>query len=252
MKLIYKIKHSLASSKVIVTRVLHCLFIGLLIVGCAAEKKPSIDNNASLNTDTPTVTEVENVESTTIDNTVDILDLPADEIEEPKIVTPKELPPLTQKQLFADTLGAHNRVRAKHGLNPLKWSAKLTQYSQEWADRLGSGNSCKMYHRPGLPPYGENLYISTAERWFMDNQEVSRKRNRVTVSNVVKAWADEEQWYNYQSNNCQRGKRCGHYTQIVWRNTTEVGCAVKYCGDESQVWVCSYNPPGNFKGVRPY
>ncbi|MCL4108280.1 UNVERIFIED_CONTAM: hypothetical protein GTU68_065308 [Idotea baltica] len=150
---------------------------------------------------------------------------------------PKPKPSLSKKQLFSGALDSHNRIRSKHGLKPLKWSDKLAAYSQEWANHLGAGNSCKMYHRSGSPPFG---------------REVSRERNSVTIKDVVKVWTDEERWYNYNTNSCQLGKKCGHYTQVVWRDTTEVGCAVKFCGDKSQNWVCSYNPPGNYTGVRPY
>lgn len=161
-------------------------------------------------------------------------------------------PELTKQQLFSGALDAHNRVRAKHKLQPLKWSDKLAAYSQDWSNHLGKDQSCKMYHRSGTPQYGENLYISSAKIWKLGQQETSREKNRVTIRDVVKVWTDEERWYNYNSNSCQPGQQCGHYTQVVWRDTTEVGCAVTYCPDKSQTWVCSYNPPGNYVGQRPY
>jgi pathogenesis-related protein 1 len=66
---------------------------------------------------------------------------------------------------------------------------------------------------------------------------------------VVGAWAGESRNYDYASNKC-RGV-CGHYTQIVWAGTREVGCAVA-TGGGRQVWVCNYDPPGNWIGKRPY
>lgn len=176
----------------------------------------------------------------------------------PIIINSRDIPPQqnisldAKRPLLAGTLDAHNRVRAKHGIPPLTWSDKLANYSQQWANHLGAGQSCKMYHRSGSPPYGENLYMSSAIIWTKNNTETAREKNRITVQDVIKAWADEEQWYNYKSNSCKPGQQCGHYTQIVWRDTTEVACAVKFCGDQSQTWVCSYNPPGNYTGQRPY
>ena len=164
----------------------------------------------------------------------------------------KKKPPLTSEMLFSGTLDAHNRVRAKHRLPSLKWSYKLAAYSQQWADRLGKGSRCKMRHRRGTPPYGENLYWSSPTVWTEGDTEVARETNRITIREVVKVWTDEERWYDYNRNSCQPGRRCGHYTQVVWRDTTEVGCAMKVCADQSQTWVCSYNPPGNYIGVRPY
>lgn len=233
----------------------HAFYVTLfssILVACSVENKDS----AGSDTKTGTTIETPENEPPMIENPDDIVLPSADYIEdapqEVQLVIPKAKPPLSKQQLFAGALDSHNRVRAKHGLNPLKWSDKLAKYSQEWADHLGKGQSCKMYHRSGSPPYGENLYISSPTIWTDGGKEVRRDKNRVTIRNVVKAWADEEPWYNYKTNSCLPGKQCGHYTQMVWRDTTEVGCAVKFCGDKSQNWVCSYNPPGNFTGKRPY
>jgi len=157
-------------------------------------------------------------------------------------------PVLSQKERFNGVLEAHNSVRAKHGLQPLKWSGKLAAYSQQWANHLGASGSCKMVHRPGTPPYGENLFWASPLSWTSGETSVQD----VSIKEIVKVWTDEEKWYDYASNSCEPGKQCGHYTQIVWQNTSEVGCAMKVCADKSQSWVCSYNPAGNYAGQRPY
>jgi pathogenesis-related protein 1 len=89
-------------------------------------------------------------------------------------------------------------------------------------------------HRPNSP-YGENLFEITGAPG--------------TATQVVKAWAAEDRDYDYNSNTCR--DVCGHYTQIIWRNTRKVGCAVARGGGR-EVWVCNYDPPGNFIGQRPY
>lgn len=155
---------------------------------------------------------------------------------------------LTHTERFTGMLYAHNKIRAKHNVPPLTWSKKLEDYSMQWAKQLSQNNKCDMYHRSGTPPFGENLYRSTAIVWGDGKREI----NPVTIKEVVKAWTDEEKWYNYKTNSCQPGALCGHYTQAVWKTTTEVGCAMQVCGDKSQTWVCSYNPPGNYIGIRPY
>ena len=43
----------------------------------------------------------------------------------------------------------------------------------------------------------------------------------------------------------------GHYTQMVWKGTTEVGCATA-SGTELTYLVCRYSPPGNIVGQKPY
>ncbi len=70
-----------------------------------------------------------------------------------------------------------------------------------------------------------------------------------TPHQVVAAWADEAREYDHGTNSCSGV--CGHYTQIVWRTTRAVGCAV---GSDAhrQVWVCEYEPAGNWVGYRPY
>lgn len=168
-------------------------------------------------------------------------------IEQPQQITihvPTHESELNHLQLFSGALEVHNSVREERGLTPLKWSEKLVDYSQEWADQLGSGENCKMEHRPGTPTYGENLYNSGPKIWNDNGKEIYRSRDKVTIRGVVKKWAEEAQWYDHNANKCQEGKDCGHYTQLVSQNTTEVGCAVAFCPDKSQSWVCSYNPTG--------
>jgi pathogenesis-related protein 1 len=78
-----------------------------------------------------------------------------------------------------------------------------------------------------------------------------------SAQKAVSLWASEGACYNYgpittnDSCPCVQGGACGHYTQIVWRNTTEVGCGMATCAD-SEIWVCNFRPPGNYVGQTPY
>jgi len=127
---------------------------------------------------------------------------------------------------------AHNVVRAAAGVPTLVWSDRLAAVAQEWADRLIL--SGVLEHRPDSP-YGENL---------LDVRGTS-----FTPGQAIAVWAAEARDYDYSANAC-RGT-CGHYTQLVWRGTTRVGCAVGRAGNR-EVWVCEYDPPGNYLGERPY
>lgn len=131
-----------------------------------------------------------------------------------------------------DMLAAHNTVRARVGTGPLVWSDRLAAVAREWADTLLSRKQFK--HRPNSP-FGENLY------------EI--RGATATPAEVVNAWAAESRNYDYNANRC-RGV-CGHYTQVVWRDTKQVGCAVAQSSDR-QIWVCEYDPPGNYVGKRPF
>jgi len=153
---------------------------------------------------------------------------------------------------FARTLDAHNSVRGAHNLPPLTWSTRLANYAQQWANRSAKARNCGMQHRPSYGPYkqkhGENLWWASPRIWSNGLKELQP----ITIQRVVKDWADERPFYNYANNSCKPGEQCGHYTQIVWRETKEVGCAYQQCADKSQLWVCNYSPAGNYIGERPY
>jgi uncharacterized protein YkwD len=134
--------------------------------------------------------------------------------------------------LSREMLAAHNAVRARVKVAPLAWSGPLAAVAQNWADTLLARK--EFVHRPNSS-YGENLFDVTGAA--------------ATPGQVVDGWAEESRDYDYQSNKCSRV--CGHYTQIVWGDTKEVGCAVARGGGR-EVWVCEYDPPGNWVGKRPY
>lgn len=149
-------------------------------------------------------------------------------------------------------LPAHNAVRIQHRLPQLAWSPRLAGYAQQWASHLQRTNNCNMKHRPRngrfAQQYGENLFWVGPIRW----SDGRIARATYTPEMITYAWADERRDYRYRSNSCKSGKICGHYTQIVWRDTQQLGCAKAICRDQSQLWVCNYNPPGNYRGKKPY
>ncbi|MCA9661404.1 MAG: hypothetical protein KC486_23900 [Myxococcales bacterium] len=141
--------------------------------------------------------------------------------------------PNAEPAALAGITEAHNKVRAAHKVGPLTWSPELAAFAQEWADTL-KGAGCDLRHRDN-PPYGENLFAITGAPANPDQ--------------VVGDWAAEEANYDYKRGRCKGV--CGHYTQVVWAKSERLGCAMARCGD-SEVWVCNYDPPGNFVGERPY
>jgi pathogenesis-related protein 1 len=138
----------------------------------------------------------------------------------------------TGVNLSSEMLAAHNAVREDVGVPKLIWSPDLARAAQVWANRLASEGALR--HSPN-PKYGENLYLI--------------HNGRSSAREVVNSWAAEASDYDYPRNTCR--SRCGHYTQIIWSETRQLGCAVAR-RDQTEVWVCEYNPPGNYVGERPY
>lgn len=147
---------------------------------------------------------------------------------------------------------AHNQVRAKYGVPEVIWSDQLAQFAQIWANYLAEKNQCRMKHRPRkgkyTQKYGENIYWASPVRWSSGKREIQK----VTPADVTNSWADEVKDYSYKTNRCKSGEVCGHYTQVVWKNSKNIGCAMALCPDKGQIWVCNYDPPGNYVGQKPY
>lgn len=145
--------------------------------------------------------------------------------------TSPELTVLEKEELLSE----HNKWRSIVGVPPLKWSKFLEDMAKDWAYKLSTVYNCKMIHRSSN--YGENIYWSNFQS---------------TPKKVVAFWANERFDYDYASNSCKKDKVCGHYTQLIWTETKEVGCGRAICRKGEEIWVCNYHPEGNITGKRPY
>ncbi|MFQ3615714.1 MAG: CAP family protein [Cyanobacteriota bacterium] len=144
-------------------------------------------------------------------------------------------------EAFTDTvLSAHNRYRAELNLPPLQWSDALAQNAQGWADVLAARGGRRLEHSQGTGE-GENLWMGTAGYFSYDD--------------MVTGWGDEKQYFRPGTfpNVSTTGNWAdvGHYTQIIWRDTTHVGCGLATAGG-NDILVCRYSPPGNYSGRRVY
>jgi pathogenesis-related protein 1 len=149
----------------------------------------------------------------------------------------------------AAMLAAHNKWRAQVGVEALSYSPELATSAQAWADELKQSNHCRMRHSRPDGRYGENLFWASAVVWSDGRRELSQ----VPPEKPVDSWGGEKRDYDYAKNRCAPGKMCGHYTQMVWKTSTQVGCARAVCEDsQEQVWVCQYQPAGNVVGRKPY
>ncbi|NDY91258.1 CAP domain-containing protein [Ideonella livida] len=145
----------------------------------------------------------------------------------------------------ADLVGEHNRWRTRVGVPPLRWSETLAASAQRWATRLAT-QGCQLQHSHGAE--GENIYWGGPLTWSDGRVELQP----VTGAAVASAWGGESADYRPATNDCAPGRVCGHYTQMVWADSQELGCGRQVCADQAQIWVCQYLPAGNIVGRRPY
>ena len=138
-------------------------------------------------------------------------------------------------------LASHNFERAKLGVGPLRWNPALARDAQGWANQLAATG--RFEHAPDNPasPQGENLWAGT--------------KGYFAPEAMVAGWVREKRYYRdgVFPNNSSTGRveDIGHYTQLVWRDTREVGCA-RASGAYEDILVCRYTQPGNYIGERPF
>ncbi|VDL17576.1 unnamed protein product [Hymenolepis diminuta] len=145
-------------------------------------------------------------------------------------------------------LDMHNELRRKvargqlpgqppsNKLKDLKWNPELARMAQAFTD------TCRI---------GHNSYEERKTKTFqMVGQNYATYS---TIDKCVNSWIDEYKDYNYNFNNCS--SVCGHYTQMVWASTTDLGCGLSQCyylGNKQNFLVCHYGPSGNYEDERPY
>lgn len=148
----------------------------------------------------------------------------------------QELSPSQQQEI----VGVHNQIRKAVGVSEVKWSEELAASAAKWASYLAEHEAFEHSEPDPSHPVGENIWRGTPGEF--------------SLTEMVTMWGDEKKDYRYQrvSEHSSPRKPTGHYTQIVWKTTTHVGCALKKGGDQYEVLVCQYSPPGNVIGEYPY
>eukprot|EP00111_Clytia_hemisphaerica_P009273 TCONS_00027232-protein len=126
-------------------------------------------------------------------------------------------------------LDAHNSCRQKHGTPPLQWSDVLAQQAQSWADKIAKKG--KFEHSPSKLRKGQGENIACAGG------------KELTGEDAVKMWYDEIKDFNFK--NVKYNSKCGHFSQMVWVSTTEIGAGKGTAKNGMQFVVCRYNPAGN-------
>ncbi len=123
----------------------------------------------------------------------------------------------------------HNRVRSTVNQKPIKWNDGIAKGAQ------GHANKCQFQHSQptdrtmGKVVLGENLGYASP---YDSHDE----------KDMVKMWEDEKKNYKFpQFPDSSKDGVTGHYTQIINKNVTEIGCGCSKC-DKAKLCVCRYNP----------
>lgn len=126
-------------------------------------------------------------------------------------------------------------------MSAVTWNPLLAGVAQNWASDCAFGHNSNRsadYLAAGGSGYvGENIAWGT--------------NGFFSPIDLAQLWADEKAIWTYGPIDFSTLGESGHYTQIVWANTTTIGCGEATCGGDSFV-VCNYAVGGNFLGLTPY
>jgi uncharacterized protein YkwD len=138
-------------------------------------------------------------------------------------------------------LKVHNNQRGAVGTPDLTWDATLAAHAATWAAHLQQLGTLQHSDNASRPNEGENLWMGRSGGY--------------SATEMAQSWASEKKNFRYGTfpNVSKTGNwgDVGHYTQMVWKSTTKIGCAIAK-GPKWDVLVCRYSPPGNFLNQKPY
>ncbi|XP_041376901.1 cysteine-rich secretory protein 3-like [Gigantopelta aegis] len=132
-------------------------------------------------------------------------------------------------------------------MQKMYWDTDLERVAQNWANQCTWGyNEQRTIQQTVYNSVGESLFYSTGTI-------------RGQTKTMLAFWFSEIVDYTYSNNSCKPRRSCGHYKQIVWHNTTAVGCGFKFCPQAKNIRtksiyivVCNYGPEGNLREQIPY
>jgi len=150
---------------------------------------------------------------------------------------PSQAPQFVSTDAFTSAiLNSTNFFRTEHNASWIEWNSTIARFAGSYLDDVQSGqgddnkdgvDDCKFAHSGG--PYGENIAIGCSD-----------------ATSCVDAWGNERKDYDFDHPDFSEAT--GHFTQLVWQNTTSVGCGRKLCGTQGWYLVCEYWPRGNVMG----
>nr|XP_020497167.1 cysteine-rich venom protein TEL1-like [Labrus bergylta] len=142
-----------------------------------------------------------------------------------------------------DILDKHNDLRravtpTTSNMLKMTWNNEAAENAQEWAKTCPMEHSSYLFRKISTTYCGENLFMSS---------------HRLGWSQVIDSWYSEVKDWEYGVGSINDGV-VGHFTQVVWYKSHELGCGLAYCPDSrfKYFYVCHYCPAGNYNLARPY
>lgn len=138
----------------------------------------------------------------------------------------------------------HNIHRANHSVPDVEWDDELYSCAQEIAA------SCVYAHNTDAQGggYGQNIAAG------VEPANVSAIISDLFYNGEEPYFASQ---YGQDDPDMTEFEKWGHFTQIVWKDTTHVACATQHCpgglantgsGVSPYFTVCNYKGPGNYAG----
>ncbi|XP_025670691.2 pathogenesis-related leaf protein 6-like [Arachis hypogaea] len=131
----------------------------------------------------------------------------------------------------------HNAIREHVGSPALKWDREIEKHARNFVNAHSVDCLAK---KPSISSgIGWNIARSWGNYTFVGGEALVQ-------------WALQHENYDHVTNSCVGGE-CHAFTQLVWKQSTRLGCARVTCHNHSGTLVrCNYEPPGNIPGQRPY
>jgi len=132
-----------------------------------------------------------------------------------------------------DCLKYHNKFRENHEDTPaMEWDETMAKGAEEYAKKLAETEEFKHSDRKDRNDAGENLVFR------------SGKFDNTACEFAVASWYKEINDFDF---NTKKGAGTGHFTQVVWKKSTKLGCGVGKKGNREYI-VCRYVEAGNMMG----
>lgn len=149
---------------------------------------------------------------------------------------PQSKPAQKPAEFIDDAVKTHNEYRRKHGVCDIKHNSALSKIAQGWADHLASSGSFQ--HSTNVYK-GDKLGENIATKWSSSGADYTGKE-------AVDQWYSEVSKYDFRRATFASGT--GHFTQVVWKGSHELGIG-KAKGKDGRVFVvANYYPAGNIMG----